>query len=347
MDNPKKYLDFSVEDFVSDEYFQDWILQPSEQKDNFWHHWLLENPDRHLVVREARILLESLRFTIDRPAEGRARQALAHTRELIGLLERNERRMPPLWHRLRPIWRMAAIAILITGAVLFVYLFNLNPKISTVATAFGEMDSIRLPDKSLVVLNANSSIRYEQDWNKKAPREVWLTGEALFKVSHINIDKIIQPAERFVVHVGQASIEVLGTSFNVRQRREKIEIALLTGSIRLKFENNDRPAVFMKPGELLMFDTSLNKIFRTTTNPGYTSWTENRLVLNTPTLGEITNYLEDIYGKEIVLSDPRLALKEVEGPILLDSLEDALFIISTVLNVSITEENNRLILKPR
>ena len=48
-----KYVDFGVEDFVKDEYFQKWVLNPDEMTCDFWEGWLNKNPDKKKMVRNA------------------------------------------------------------------------------------------------------------------------------------------------------------------------------------------------------------------------------------------------------------------------------------------------------
>ena len=77
----------------------------------------------------------------------------------------------------------------------------------------------------------------------------------------------------------------------------------------------------------------------------YTSWKDKKLI--EPTVGEILDYLEDNYHKTFILEDPTLAGKKIGGVILLDNLNDALFALSTVLNVNIIQRKDTIILKKR
>ncbi|WP_374165310.1 FecR domain-containing protein [Arcticibacter sp. MXS-1] len=66
-----------------------------------------------------------------------------------------------------------------------------------------------------------------------------------------------------------------------------------------------------------------------------------------PTIRQITAYLEDTFGKKIVTSDEALNDKMIAGPIPLNSLNDALFVISTVSNVDILRPDSSTILLKR
>lgn len=344
MQNQEKYSDYSVRDFICDESFQDWVLRPDAPDAAAWQTWLQENPGKEAVVEEARKVLESLTFRVDTPAAGRAEASLEKTWQMI-----DTQGQRGILRRMNRVWRVAAMGIILIGAGIFVWLWVNNRKTPVlVTTASGQLDSVLLPDRSMVVLNALSTIRYQQKWERDVPREVWLEGEALFSVQHLDQDDEVTPHERFLVHVGHTTVEVLGTRFNIRQRREKIEVALISGAVLVRFDNKARSDIRMEPGDLVVIDTSYRDITKISTNTdNYSAWTRKRLVLTNPTLQEIAHYLEDVYGKRIVLSSPDLANRKVEGPILLDSIDDALFVISTVLDVTIIKENDTITIKPR
>lgn len=218
-----------------------------------------------------------------------------------------------------------------------------------IATQYGEIKKVLLPDSSTIVLNANSHILFSKNWSADQPREIWLDGEAFFDIKHLNTNpNIIQPNERFIVHGKDITVEVLGTAFDVRQRRGATEVVLQSGKIKLTLKDNAKSSTIMLPGDMFTYHPATNKIIRTTTEPqNYTAWKEKKLMLNNPTLSQIINYLEDNFGKEITVTDPALKKRKIEGPILLNNLDDALFIISTVLNTDIEKTDSTLTIRPR
>ncbi|SMB80147.1 FecR family protein [Hymenobacter roseosalivarius DSM 11622] len=60
------YHQFSVPDFLADDYFLEWVLRPDVANDVFWLNWLQGHPDKKEEVAEARRLILLLRFP-DRP----------------------------------------------------------------------------------------------------------------------------------------------------------------------------------------------------------------------------------------------------------------------------------------
>jgi ferric-dicitrate binding protein FerR (iron transport regulator) len=102
-----------------------------------------------------------------------------------------------------------------------------------------------------VLLNANSQLRTPARWPAGARREVWLEGEAFFQVTK----KGAAPGggtdgARFVVHTGQVDVAVLGTRFNVTNRRGQTTVTLNEGKVKLE-EGDLDGAVIMEPGELV------------------------------------------------------------------------------------------------
>lgn len=91
----------------------------------------------------------------------------------------------------------------------------------------GQKSQIHLPDGSSVWLNAESSIVFDQHLFGST-REVTLFGEAYFDVKRDTLSP-------FVVHIGDLSVAVLGTEFNVSAYNEdsEITIALVHGSVKV------------------------------------------------------------------------------------------------------------------
>lgn len=121
---------------------------------------------------------------------------------------------------------------------------NSDPKaVNQLSTAKGESYKLRLPDGTLVWLNAASSITYPVSFSQSALREVKLAGEAYFEVAK---DK----KRPFLVNTIHQQIRVLGTEFNVNAYPDEPEIktTLLEGSIKLSLEEGSKDRI-LEPGE--------------------------------------------------------------------------------------------------
>lgn len=114
--------------------------------------------------------------------------------------------------------------------------------INTLSTAKGETYQVKLPDGTIVWLNAASSLTYAVNLLDHGQRKVSLKGEAYFEVKK---DK----SHPFVVRTDDQEVQVLGTHFNVNAYADEpaSSTTLLEGSIKLVYRGTNR---VLKPGQL-------------------------------------------------------------------------------------------------
>ncbi|MDF0717071.1 FecR family protein [Muricauda sp. 334s03] len=118
----------------------------------------------------------------------------------------------------------AVIAVLLTGT--YFYVSTLNDK---VATEFAERSEVVLPDDSEIFLNADSQIAYsKKNWDHK--RNVDLKGEAFFKVAK---------GKKFTVSTDHGTVAVLGTQFNVENRKGFFEVTCYEGLVSVTHNNEE------------------------------------------------------------------------------------------------------------
>jgi ferric-dicitrate binding protein FerR (iron transport regulator) len=121
--------------------------------------------------------------------------------------------------------RVAAILLLVAGGA-WLYLAHNNSRPEIRVAQSGEHTlTDTLPDGSVVVLNKHSSLSYPVRF-KGDTRTVELSGEAFFTV-------VPAPGQPFLIQVDGATVKVLGTSFNIKQRQEETEVIVETGAVEL------------------------------------------------------------------------------------------------------------------
>jgi transmembrane sensor len=123
----------------------------------------------------------------------------------------------------------------------------------------GQRTKVILPDKTLVWLNAESSIQYPVSYNQKQ-REVYLSGEAFFEVEK-------NPGMPFIVNTSELKVKVYGTSFNVKAFPDEkyIETTLIEGTlsiIPMNGHNKESQEIYLKPNEKCVYEKDADK-FRT------------------------------------------------------------------------------------
>lgn len=110
---------------------------------------------------------------------------------------------------------------------------------STLETPKGGQYQLQLPDGSKVWLNASSSLRFSNEFNRNE-RIVELQGEAYFEVS--------KSSKPFRVMAGGTEVVVLGTHFNISayQDDQLTKTTLLAGAVKVIRHGTNR---LLKPGE--------------------------------------------------------------------------------------------------
>ncbi|WP_410493669.1 FecR family protein [Chitinophaga sp. Ak27] len=120
---------------------------------------------------------------------------------------------------------------------------------NTVSTPKGGKYEVVLSDGTHVFLNAASTVKFPVPFNENG-REVVLTGEAYFEVSHTPGEKAAWP---FVVKIRRAGedggeVKVLGTHFNIMAYDDEkfVKTTLVEGSVNM---HKDANTVILKPGQ--------------------------------------------------------------------------------------------------
>ena len=242
-----------------------------------------------------------------------------------------------------PAWRRWAAAAVLAGTTAAGgwLLYSHSPAPQEMATAYGEVHTIKLPDGSEATLNGHSTLRYAAGWGASKPREVWLDGEGYFSVKH-------QPNnQRFVVHTRAGfAVEVLGTKFTVYRRRDQARVVLLSGKVRIDFDDQQRPDVILKPGELLETRDSqpAAPIHKAVHTAPYASWKDAQLVLEETSIAELATRLQDTYGVEVVVNSPALAGRRMTGTVPVGDLEVLLQALQETFHLKASREAGRIVL---
>jgi hypothetical protein len=61
-----KYINYDIEDFIKDEYFLKWVLDPDSMTNVFWENWLADYPDKISVVEKSKRLVMLMDFDEDK-----------------------------------------------------------------------------------------------------------------------------------------------------------------------------------------------------------------------------------------------------------------------------------------
>ena len=234
-------------------------------------------------------------------------------------------------------WLVAATLLLVLGLGAWISRDTLRYK--TYQTAYGEIHSFRLADGSMVKLNTNSSLRVPRWGFGDKTREVFLTGEANFSVTHTPSN------QRFIVKTPKGiDVVVLGTEFTMYARKHNSKVVLSKGKVQVRYQQeNTRKEVTMKPGDLVTFDRQNNVQLRTTQQaPSYSAWEEQRFVFEETSLEEVAYLLQENYGLQVEIKGQALAERVLMGSFRARNLDELLLTISELLDISVIRQGNRV-----
>ncbi len=211
-------------------------------------------------------------------------------------------------------------------------------------TAKGETKAFVLADGSQVTLNARSSLKVPR-WNfGQASREVFLTGEANFSVTHTDDDRpfVVKTEKNF-------EVVVLGTEFSVFARRRGANVILNKGKVQINYQEGNTPKeLTMKPGELVTFDGQNQAIIKLAAEtPSFSLWREKRFVFEETMLSDVAQMLEETYGVEVQIDSPALARRKLMGSFRADNLDELLQTISDLLNIDVVRQEDTVRLSER
>ena len=332
------YANFNEEDFAADDFFQRWVLERDPKDESFWQNWLMEHPEKRSVVNRAQWIVQTVSFNETwSPAE---RAAMWQTIQ-ASLISEEKKIYPvvPLWRRVS--WVAAAsMAIVLTSLGLVYFSSWQSEKIST---SFGEIRQVTLPDGSTVTLNANSTLRVANNFLETPSREVWIDGEAFFEVTRRTMNARNVP---FAVHADNLTIDVMGTAFNVVNRRKKIDIALERGSVKVIDEQNATNMVSLEPGEKVSQVTPKAPLIKQAIQiADYTAWKENVILFKQKSLPELAEMMKDMYDIDVVVDNPALKQETFTGSFPADSVEVFFDKLAKMHPIDIRRDGNVVYLK--
>jgi len=210
----------------------------------------------------------------------------------------------------------------------------------TYHTRYGNVEAFYLPDGTRVTMNANSTLKVAHGLESSDLREVWLTGEAFFNVARR------REGSRFVVHTETMDIVVLGTRFNVVNRRGKTEVVLNEGKVKLlPTQNRAKEPVVLHPGDYAALTLTDTVVKRRVVRPErYSAWRENKLVFEDTPLREVVQVLNDYYGTRIVLKGASLKNRQLTATLPNDDLNLVLNGLSAAYRLRVVRQQESILL---
>ena len=299
----------------------------SPEEEHALIEWLEESPDHRAHLEEAERIWELAGVDEGVTLDINLEHEMTRFNERI---QAESQAPAPVAKGLRLVWRYAAAAVVLIGAIMFWMQSGTNEDVLIVVeTADNETREVTLPDNSTVLLNENSRISYTSDFSE---RFIQMNGEAFFDVQ--------RDADRsFRIQSGHGMVEVLGTSFVVRYRADEpaILVTVSTGSVAFSVPETNEQLV-LEPGyQGRLVKTTRALSVAPNDNPDYQVWRNQSLNFNSTSLSNVIEELRVHFG--IVIQEPGEELgactftADFESPKLNDVLQSLAFSID--INVGV------------
>jgi len=196
---------------------------------------------------------------------------------------------------------------------------------------------VELPDGTLVTLNSGSSIKYSKR-ESLAFRTVKLSGEAYFEVAR-------DTTRPFIIDVGPAIVEVLGTKFNVSAYRDskKVEVTVSSGLVAMASKKETNHQILLGKGNTGIYareKKELNLI--KSGNINAVAWKTRELVFTDSPIEEVIRVIAHTYNVDIDLMEPALSENKITVSFNNQELEAVLNVLESTLDLKIEKNGNHV-----
>ncbi|GGF25138.1 FecR family protein [Echinicola rosea] len=289
-----KYSQYDIEDFLNDEFFIRWVKRPSDETDHFWLKWIAEHPEKTQIIQKAKEIILFVDYKENHSLSDKAYTDLYEN--IIAESRPKDFRSGndfewKGWHKVAAI-----LFVMFSSVYCFKYYLEGDGHISNSEEVMvvkcnpaGQKSSFRLPDGTVVHLNASSKLSYPETFTGDV-RRVTVEGEAYFEVKKDSV-------RPFVVDLGEEEVRVTGTSFNLCSYKGFLSVALIEGGVTYVSQEGDMEQ--LKPNEML------TKVPHGTMTKGQfdpleiCGWKDKYLIFKDAPFDKVIMKLERWYGVKI------------------------------------------------
>lgn len=353
----KEYRLFDISDFVMDEDFIRWVNKREKTDNDFWNNWLRQHPDKHMVVAEARRILESIGTEQKTLPDHEIQSEI--DRLLYTIKEQQEfPSIPSRSNSIRKWWYAVAASVLLALAATAVFVLH-NERTSykafsyeTLAPSKGLIEnintseknvSVKLPDGSTVDIAPHSRIGYANNFDSASTRDIYLSGEAFFTVTK-------NPSRPFRVFANEIVTKVLGTSFRVRsfEKDTVIQVTVRTGKVSVysqtiagadakELAQPTLGGIILTPNQEVVYQKTKEKFQKVLLeNPlrVHPETTEQSMLYEDASLEKVFREVGDNYGISIVYDNDLLKKCTVTADLRYENFYNQLMLVCKAIGAS-------------
>ncbi len=229
----------------------------------------------------------------------------------------------------------AAILVAITVfTVVYLAVFKTPDPVMLAANDVVVKDT--LPDNSVVTLNKNSTLSYEEDRGTQRVRKVKLDGEAFFNVAP---DK----SKPFIVEVDSVIVRVVGTSFNVRKTAAYTEVIVESGVVQVTAHQQN--ITLIKGESIRIGDSGIVQPKNDVKDALHQYYRTREFVCDNTPLWKLVEVLNEAYGSHITIANDALRQYPLTTTFHNEPLDNILLIIHETFDIEIERKGDQILLR--
>ena len=339
----------SIDDALLARYLSDECNQNEKEAVEAWMNARSENRKYVELMKAAWETRESIaeRTEVKTMWETVARQAGINPSREKDQVIKTKGRLIPMFVKQRVAnhgWvKYAAVAVL---AILTPYLATTTIQFGNHSSAYeeltiakGKVAKLTLLDGTKITLDAGSYLKYPTKF-EGTTRDVVLKGEGYFEVAK-------NPNKPFIIHAGDARVQVLGTKFNVSawQENHQVTVAVTEGKVSLKHKDADdltNPVMIQKGQFSTLHEGGGVTQARETDLKQYLAWTKNEIYFENTALDKVFSRLERWYDVSFIVEDRDLLKEHVNMQVEKKSLDDVLELLAVLTESKITQHGKTI-----
>ena len=297
--------------------------------------WRGLNTDNERHFEQFRLIWESSKnFKADANIDALA--SLQKVKQRAAEAKAQHNKVVPIGRRYQWLKIAVAVVFMIGFAWIWFSKFN-NPELRFESMARVKIDT--LSDGSIVTLNKNSRLDHREKFTAEQRLVKLVNGEAFFNVAH-------NKAKPFIITAGAASIKVVGTSFNVKNKNGTVEIIVETGLVQVTNSFN-KVMMVLKPGEMALLNAQTGSFMKLPNRDNlYKYYRSNDVVFKNIPLARLVAVLNEAYGANIVIARKELNNMEIAGSLNVeDNLDSNITAIALTLKITVEKKQGKIILK--
>lgn len=278
----------TVEDFVFNKSFQEWVLNNDPYSTRFWLSWISYNPEKTSLVNYSRAIVDSLPSNKRKASEEEINELIeriisdANSQMVVLpgdlITPRPKKRVLTISSR---NW-LSIVAVFVLVVASTWYLITANSRYPDPYKSFASgythslaeqvnhtdsVQTVKLPDGSRVLLASKSRLSYP-DKTIADKREVFLTGSASFDISNDAAKPFFVYTQGTITKSAGAGFEVVTSPDNkttIEVRRSNVQV------FKRKDINEGGPRLYkvtgivVTPNQLLVFNEETSLLYKSLT----------------------------------------------------------------------------------